>query len=598
MSICTSGECSCTSFAPSRLSSSRCSHCRHRVSEHQGAGTHNRNSSSFCSSAASFNPDSQSTQRPSRVSSDRPLSPIPQAGLKGSFDLGRPCRPIQGNSSFDIHISVAHFRPSDLQAIKDHILAPQPTKSTECESSSQRSFLSKPKDPKAVPTNRRQVSYSGPTRSFMLSPNRTPEPTRPTLNPHSHIEKLTIERILTKQSKLLPRKRSKSPYSLSVSQSRSQTPLPRSQTPRKFSISRQSKASSRKSPHVQSPLPEEDRKSHQQRVYSEYYPGASFDSAPTSYQATSRIFEPEDDRLILHFTGVGHTNGLNSLCVEEQNYLLTGSSDYSIGRWRLPMTNADPYKTDSFIVRYGSMCEAEKRWRAHKGKVWSIDSLRNGRVCSGGDDGLVRIWSDGTGKEVTQVLKPALGPVKFISTLDKSALLLSNSMQIQSFDVSTCTRILSFPHSSIRALIPLSTVSFCTASEDMTVKLWDVRTGYCTSTLFGHSDSVNCVSPMSEFCVVSGSDDCSIRVWDLRTLRTIESLEGAEEKIKAVSAFSETLIFSGGESLLVWDRSLCRRVHTNLGSIRCMVSAPSARLLITAGAGCHFVVWRVLSPSL
>jgi WD40 repeat protein len=596
MSIGTSSQCGCSSYVPSRLSSARCSRCQHKLSEHQAACVRSRTA---CSNSAVANLDSQSTQRPSRLSSDRTISPVPH--LKSSFDANRPCKPIQGNSSLDIHISAAHFRPTELQAIKDHILAPQPTKSTECESSSQRSFKPKTLDSRPLPSSsRRQASYSGPFQSFTKSPEPAVIPAKSSANYHSHMEQLMIEQILTNQQKLVTRKRSKSPYSLSVSQSRSQTPLQRSKSPaKKLSISRISRCSARQSPLPQSPVPEEDRKSHQQRVYSEYFPGASFDSAPTSYQATARVFDPEDDRLLLHFTGIGHTNTLNSLCLYDQAFLLTASSDYTIGKWRLPRGNLDPYKPDLHAVRFGSQCEAERRWRGHAGKVWTVTALSNGRFCSAGEDGLVRIWKDKQETGDNEVIRPCIGPIKYSAKLESGELIISSSKRIQAFDVTSRKQIVSFPLAHtlpILSLTPTSSVSIASTSEDMTVKLWDVRSGTCTSSLTGHTDSVNCLSIMSEFSILTGSDDCSIRFWDLRKTKEVDRLEGGEDKVRAVSAYSEGLIFSCGESLGVWERGICHKVHA--GPIRCLLSLPSARSLVTAGSDYQFRVWRVLSQPL
>ena len=585
-----STQCSCPSFLHSRLNPARCSRCQHRVEKHRTA-LQSQVSCPFCSNSASYTLDSQSTQRPSYISSDRTLSP---SRYPSNSDVSRVSRRIQGNSSFDIHISAAHLRPTELQSLKEHIQPAQPTKSTECESSSQRSF--KPKALESRPSNRRQASYSGPTTAFCKpsSPDSAAVSSRVCL---LQKEQFLLEQILTNPSQVLPRKRSKGPYSVSVSQSRSQTPLQTSKSPnRKLSKSRISRCSSRKSSLLQSPLPEEDRKSHQQRVCSEYFPGVSFDSAPASYQATARVLESEDDRLLLHFTGIGHTNSLNSLCFYDRNYLLTASSDYSIGKWRLPKGNSDPYKGDSHIIRFGSQCKAEWRWRAHAGKVWAVEALSRGRLCSAGEDGLVRIWSEEWESGFSEIIRPHIGPIHFTSQVDLNSLIVASSKTIQTCDVSTRQSVLTFTPShslSIQALTPTSPLAFATASADLTAKLWDVRTGHCTASLLGHTDSLNCVSRLGDFRLLTGSEDCSVRLWDLRTGREIERLESGE-KVKAVAGYSEGLIFGGGDSLVVWERGVCRKVQTAIGSIRCVRSLASARLLVTAGTSSSFLVWRVL----
>ena len=59
-------------------------------------------------------------------------------------------------------------------------------------------------------------------------------------------------------------------------------------------------------------------------------------------------------------------------------------------------------------------------------------------------------------------------------------------------------------------------------SEDMTIKLWDVKTGKLFMTLKGHRDDINSVefSPDGKF-LVSSSCDQTIRIWDLRNGKTV-----------------------------------------------------------------------------
>jgi WD40 repeat protein len=56
------------------------------------------------------------------------------------------------------------------------------------------------------------------------------------------------------------------------------------------------------------------------------------------------------------------------------------------------------------------------------------------------------------------------------------------------------------------------------ASRDLTLKLWDLKTGRALRTLEGHSASVNCVAVTAdETRAVSASDDYTLKVWDLES---------------------------------------------------------------------------------
>ena len=65
------------------------------------------------------------------------------------------------------------------------------------------------------------------------------------------------------------------------------------------------------------------------------------------------------------------------------------------------------------------------------------------------------------------------------------------------------------------------------ASDDKTLKVWDLESGRELRTLQGHSDWVNgvAVSPDGRRAV-SASDDKTLKVWDLETGRELRTLEG------------------------------------------------------------------------
>ena len=57
-----------------------------------------------------------------------------------------------------------------------------------------------------------------------------------------------------------------------------------------------------------------------------------------------------------------------------------------------------------------------------------------------------------------------------------------------------------------------------TASDDKTLKIWELSSGKSLKTLKGHSNYVFCCNfnPQSNL-IVSGSFDESVRIWDVRT---------------------------------------------------------------------------------
>jgi WD40 repeat protein len=95
------------------------------------------------------------------------------------------------------------------------------------------------------------------------------------------------------------------------------------------------------------------------------------------------------------------------------------------------------------------------------------------------------------------------------------------------------------------------------ASEDKTLRLWELATRQTLLTLKGHTGDVNSVafSPDGKRAL-SGSDDWTLRLWDLATGETMKTLTGHAKEVRAV-AFSpdgkRALSGSLDGTLRVWD---------------------------------------------
>ena len=103
------------------------------------------------------------------------------------------------------------------------------------------------------------------------------------------------------------------------------------------------------------------------------------------------------------------------------------------------------------------------------------------------------------------------------------------------------------------------------ASNDRTLRLWDVSTGGCLRTLEGHTMWVTAVRMSRDAQqALSASDDKTIKLWELATGRCVRTLEGHTSEVSSVCfADEERLALSGGwdGTLRVWelDTGQCRQ---------------------------------------
>ena len=85
------------------------------------------------------------------------------------------------------------------------------------------------------------------------------------------------------------------------------------------------------------------------------------------------------------------------------------------------------------------------------------------------------------------------------------------------------------------------------ASDDMTVKVWDAATGALQQTLEGHSGRVRSVAFSDDSkLLASGSSDQTVRVWDAATGVLQRTLEGHSYRVRSVAFSHDSKLLASG----------------------------------------------------
>jgi WD40 repeat protein len=95
------------------------------------------------------------------------------------------------------------------------------------------------------------------------------------------------------------------------------------------------------------------------------------------------------------------------------------------------------------------------------------------------------------------------------------------------------------------------------ASDDDTLKVWELETGRGLHTLAGHTNWVNAVAVTPDGRrAVSASKDTTLKVWELETGRELHTLAGHTETVWAVAVTPDgrrAVSASADQTLKVWE---------------------------------------------
>eukprot|EP00908_Phaeocystis_cordata_P018781 Transcript_30242.p1 GENE.Transcript_30242~~Transcript_30242.p1 ORF type:complete len:576 (+),score=162.42 Transcript_30242:450-2177(+) len=212
-----------------------------------------------------------------------------------------------------------------------------------------------------------------------------------------------------------------------------------------------------------------------------------------------RLWRPEEAAPLS--TLKGHRGPVHALATH-RGLLMSGSADQSVKLWDLAEGGCvgtlwhsserfrDRYAVHSLAVTAGDVlasgcwggavrlwdlhrCRCTRDFDAHHGVVWSL-LHSEGRLCSAGSDGLIKLWDSREGSCTATLGATAIGALYCLA--ERDGLLFSGGY-------------------------------------DQLVRVWDYRMMRCINELSGHAGAVRTLA-FHDSRLLSGSIDGTVRLWD------------------------------------------------------------------------------------
>ncbi|ATY61501.1 WD domain-containing [Cordyceps militaris] len=185
--------------------------------------------------------------------------------------------------------------------------------------------------------------------------------------------------------------------------------------------------------------------------------------------------------------------------------------------------------------------------------------------------------------------------------------------KVQVFDVNSRAILRTWTHHKqpvwATRFSPTDPTALLSASDDKTVRLWDLPSGDPVATFAGHADYVRCARFLpgaTSGMLVSGSYDATVKLWDPRTssrAATMTFKHAAPVEDVLALASGTTVLAAAGSSVSVLDLVAARPLHMITNHQKTVTSlslASGGRRVVTGGLEGHVKVfettaWHVVS---
>ena len=218
---------------------------------------------------------------------------------------------------------------------------------------------------------------------------------------------------------------------------------------------------------------------------------------------------------------------------------------------------------------------------------------------SGHEDGRINLW-DRQGLQLLNLEGHKSWIWDLAWTPDGQSIVSASedqTLRVWNLELGNCVTQLNGHRDRIWQVICPANNIVISSSSDQTIKVWDLTQGVCTRTLIGHQEDITALALVTENQLLSGSADQTLRLWDFTRGELIDQWQSTEGGIWAIVYDSATeTIYSAGDhgSILAWKRnesSPIQSLNYQTCRIWSIALSPCGRYLVAGGEDQQLVQW-------
>jgi serine/threonine protein kinase len=245
-----------------------------------------------------------------------------------------------------------------------------------------------------------------------------------------------------------------------------------------------------------------------------------------------------------------------------------------------------------------------------KTEVNTIALTRTGQiVISGGNDGVIRVWSCARGEILTSLATQGQAITSLAIAPDEQTIVSGGwdqVLRLWNWRIGKLVHTL-IGHTSVVTSVAISPNGrfLLSGSRDQTIRLWEMATGQLLHCFGGHQAAVEAIALGADNETVVSSDTSGIvKIWHLKTRELLRSLSGHTASVPALALSPDDYTLISGS----WDMTIKLRnihvggtFHTLSGHLLPITSAsisPDGQFIATGSHDSTIKLWQLASGQL